>query len=160
MRQATKFADGQWYKTEPYKVALNEDEVRDGYRFTYKLRVTNIGKTPARIAGFEVRYTRLAKGATKLPANSGDVIICENEERIISDKPIDLFQIKIDGYMARARIGKDHVDDTLVFHGWVKYRPIIDPSYDSFADYCYVYNPENEVLIRRDEYNTSRQDRY
>jgi hypothetical protein len=156
MRQATKFDDGQWYKTEPYTVALNDDEIRDGFKFGYKLRVNNFGRTGARITGFEHRYSRLAKGKTKLPANSGDVIASKNEERIISDKAIDLFFTKIDGYMARARIGIDHSDDTLVFHGWVKYRPIIDPSEDSFAEYCYVYSPENEILIRRDEYNTGR----
>jgi len=159
MRQASKGPDGQWRKTEPYVVALSDEQLLDAFFYRYKLRVTNIGKTTAVITGYEFRISLLGKGETRLPPNSGHVIDSRGEMRTVPEnEPVDLFQTQIDGFMSlhRGKINKSEV--AAVFHGWVKYRPVIDPYEDYFADFCYVYNPEQEVLIRRDEYNTNRHD--
>ncbi len=157
IRQATKFADGQWYKTEPHTIALNDEEMSQGFYYGYKMRVTNIGKTPALITGFEYRVSLLGKGETKLHPNSGNVIDTKYEERTLpGGQSVDLFYAKIDGFMTLHRQKIDALECTAVFHGDVKYRPIIDPSEDSCADFCYVYSPKQQILIRRDEYNPNR----
>jgi hypothetical protein len=157
MRQATEKEDGRWYWTDRPDVPLTVEEAMSGLHFGYKLRVTNIGRTAAQVYGFELRYSCLGKDVTELPSQSGDQLCTDNIERTIkADGSAEILYTKINGYMARDRQRIDALESTAIFHGWVKYRPIIDPSEDSFADYCYVYSPSQKVLVRRDEYNTQK----
>jgi len=92
-----------------------------------------------------------------LPDNSGYETTTINTERTISaGESLVIGFLQIDQQMAIHREQIDKLERTAVFHGWVRYFPLVGPPEESFADYCYVYRPSIEVLERRDGYNTNR----
>jgi hypothetical protein len=160
MRDATK-KDGQWYWSDRPEVRLTTEEVTKGLQYKYKLRVTNIGKTPAQILGYEQCYSCLGKdGITARSRSSSYIIGSENQERTMkAGDSADIFTLKIDVPMHLHLKKIDSLEETAIFYGWVKYRPVIDQSEDCFADFCYAWKPSLEILYRRDDCNPEKHDK-
>ncbi|MGB8522503.1 MAG: hypothetical protein WCD43_06030, partial [Candidatus Acidiferrales bacterium] len=103
------------------------------------------------------RCTYLGKGVTELPPGVANDVLAITEERTISaGEAANIGFLKIDVQMSSHWDEINSLESTAVFHGWVKYLALIDAASESFADYCYVYSPSQEVLVRRDQYNTNR----
>jgi hypothetical protein len=134
--------DECWYHQNG--VPLTTEETLAGKHLLYSLKLTNMGRTPAQIVGFEVRYACLPKGITDLPKDGGaeyaeirefhHLLGAEGSSVEIDDPVIDTRLRMKDSWDAIRRLEK-----TAVIHGSVRYRHMFSAKDDSYADFCYVY---------------------
>lgn len=134
--------DGSWHSQN--SVPFTTEEALAGQHLLYSLKLTNMGRTPAQILGFEVRYACLPEGITDLPQDGGaefaevrefhHLLGAEGNSVEIDDPVIDTRLHMNDSWDAIRRLEK-----TAVVHGSVRYRHIFSTKDDSYAEFCYAY---------------------
>jgi uncharacterized repeat protein (TIGR01451 family) len=136
----TQKEDNRWYRYDG--VPLTTEEVLRGDHLKYIVKLTNMGRTPANVTGFQVSYTLLPAGVTDLPPNAAgnstsyravNQFIAAGGSAEILEPVIDV-GIYTKGHWLPIRA----LEETAVFHGWVKYRHMFSAKEDQ-ADFCYVY---------------------
>lgn len=134
--------DGSWYRQD--SASLTTEKALADEHLLYSLKLTNMGKTPAQILGFELRFTCLPEGVTDLPKNGGaqfaeirefhHLLGAEGNSVEIDDPVVDAKQRMNDSWDAIRSQEK-----TAVVYGAVRYRHIFSTKEDSYADFCYAY---------------------
>jgi hypothetical protein len=134
--------DSRWYQPDG-TTPLTTEEVLRGDHLKYILKVTNMGRTPANVTGFQITYTLLSKGVTDLPDGGGgnysarrgiNRFVAAGESEEILEPVIDV-GVYTTGHWLAIRA----LEETAVFHGWVRYRHMFSTKEDQ-ADFCYVYS--------------------
>ena len=134
--------DESWYHQNG--LPFTTEQALAGEHLLYSMKLTNMGRTPAQILGFEVRYACLPKGVTDLPKDGGaefaeirefrHLLAAEGNSVEIDDPVIDTRLHMNDSWDEIRRLEK-----TAVVHGSVRYRHMFSARDDSYADFCYVY---------------------
>ena len=135
--------DGRWYRQD--HVPLTTEEVLVGSHLLYSLKLTNMGRTPAQILGFEMRYTCLPEGVRDLPTDpSGEAVEYHEFHHLLRGEgnaiEVGLPVVDAGLHMRDSWDAIRKLEKTAVFHGSVKYRHMFSTTEDSHADFCYVYS--------------------
>ena len=150
---ALRASDKLWYRRVGQStVLMSTEEVLAGHHLRYKLRFTNMGRTPAQILGFTLVYTCLGEGVTELPeCGSGETtltsyrsfehLLTGDGQGIEVEEIVDVGMYMRDDFDAIKNLKK-----TAVIHGSVKYRHMFSTSDDCYSDFCYVYTVSEERL--------------
>jgi len=160
---ATKFSNGQWCRHvgDGY-AALSTEEVLGGQHLRHKLKLTNMGRTPAHILAFEIRYTCLAEGVTDLPKGAaGNYVQVREFNHFLAGAAALQIEDTFDVF-ALIRDSLDEIDSfkkTAVFHGWVKYRHMFSAADDCYSDFCYVYTASQQRLSSVGRHTKQRQEK-
>jgi hypothetical protein len=161
--QAVRFGD-HWVRfVGKGHASLSPEEILAGHHLRYKLKLTNMGRTPAQLFGFTIRYSCLAEGVRDLPENAGgkqassrpfEHLLGGNGEVVEIGEPIvDVGQYIGDDLDAIKRLEK-----TAVIHGEVKYRHMFSTD-DCYAAFCYVYTVSEERLSSVGRHTKQRQEK-
>jgi hypothetical protein len=135
----TQRDDNRWYK--PDGSALTMEEVLRGKHLKYILKLTNMGRTPANVTGFQITYTLLPEGVRDLPPDArGDSTYRGVNKFVAAGESGEIFEpiIDVGTYTTGHWLPIRALEETAVFHGWVKYRHMFSTEEDQ-ADFCYVY---------------------
>jgi hypothetical protein len=161
--QAVRYMDNHWYRFVGDKpVAMSEAEMLAGHHLKYKLKLTNMGRTLARILGFTIRYSCLGKGVTDLPDNAGgnqasyrpfEHLLGGGQTIEIGEPIIDVGQYMGDDADAIKRFEK-----TAVIHGEVKYHHMFSTD-DFYSEFCYSYKASEQRLISIGRHTKQRQEK-
>lgn len=136
---AKMFANGRWYRDQGYLRELNDEEILGGLHYTYEIRASNVGRTPARISKLQTQFScgpRSEAHTARL-----DRVIVPGERLTIDD-------VNIDDYMRERRKQIDELKETATFSGQLFYELFIDRSREDFAPYMYSFVPSKMVLER------------
>jgi hypothetical protein len=159
---ARRFADGSYYRLNT-SVPLSTEDVLAGKHLWYWLKLTNMGKTPAQILGFVIRYSCLAEGLTDLPKDAdGDAKSYQEFHYLLgADSPsIEISEpIDVGRYIQNDLDAINAFEKTGVIHGWVKYRHMFSTTDDCCADFCYVYTPNLQRLSNVGRLTKQRQEK-
>jgi hypothetical protein len=150
---------GRWFKQDD--VPLGTDEVLAGKHLIYSLKITNMGRTPAQVVSWELRYTCLPDGASDLPENAPGEFVSSHEfyhllagngaSVVIDEPPLDAGDLMSESLDAIRQLRK-----TAVFHGHVRYRHMFSEKDDAYADFCYVFTVSLNRLSRVGRYTKQR----
>lgn len=152
--QAVRASDNQWYRFVGTRhVLMSEDEILAGHHLRYKLKFTNMGRTPAQIFGFTLVYSCLGEGVTELPESGGGEKVMRSYlpferwlggdgQGIEIEEPI----VDLDFYMSDDIAAIRELKKTAVIHGWVKYRHMFSTTEAWYSDFCYVYTVSQQRL--------------
>ena len=163
--QAVRFGDNHWCRrlVDGGHASMSTEEIFAGHHLRYKLKLTNMGRTPAQLFGFTIRYSCLGEGVRDLPENAGgkqassrpfEHLLGGNGEAVEIGEPIvDVGQYMGDDVEAIKRLEK-----TAVIHGEVKYRHMFSTD-DCYADFCYVYTVSEERLSSVGRHTKQRQEK-
>jgi len=130
---------------------LSENELLNQEHLKHKLKVTNMGKTPAHILSYRLIYSCLDKGVTSL---SGKIAERQDSQHIFdhllgaTDSIEAPEMIHVDKYISRKIKGIKELENTAVFHGWVKYQHVFSDSEVVKVSFCYSYKPSTLGLVR------------
>jgi hypothetical protein len=159
---AVRVGDKQWYRVVgESRIHMSTQEVLAGHHLRYKLRLTNMGRTPAQIFGFTIRYSCLGEGAMDLPENAGgnqashrpfEHLLGGNGQAVEIEEQVDVGKYMDHNFDAIKRLEK-----TAVIHGSVKYRHLFSTTDDCYADFCYVYTVSEERLSSVGRHTRQRQ---
>ncbi len=125
--QAARASDNQWYRfVGDMRVHMGVEEILAGHHLRYKLKLTNMGRTPAQIFGFTIRYSCLGEGVTDLPDNAGGSQTSSRpfEHLLGSGQTIEIGEPVVDvgQYMGYDVDAIKRLEKTAVVHGEVKYH--------------------------------------
>lgn len=135
--------------------AVSEYELVHGYHLRHKMKLTNMGRTPAHILRFQIGYSRLPEWATEVPEGSlGDCVEAREFDHALGGADsIEVLEPVIDIFNNRGSTSDqinavDELRATLVVHGWVEYQHIFDSENSERVDFCYSYSPSAHRLNR------------
>ena len=161
--QAVKFGDHWCRFVGGGHASMSTEEILAGHHLRYKLKLTNMGRTPAQLFDFTIRYSCLGEGVTDLPENDGGThtsyrsfehLLAGNGEGIEIGEIVDVGLYIRDDLDAIKLLKK-----TGVIHGSVKYRHMFSNEYDCYADFCYSYTVSQERLSSVGRHTKQRQER-
>jgi hypothetical protein len=149
--QAVKFIDNRWYRFVGDKpVAMSTAELLAGHHLKYKLKLTNMGRTPAQIFCFTIRYTCLEAGVTDLPDNAGGNVSSHRafEQFLAAGAAVEIEDPVVDVgvYMRGDEDAIEELRRTAVVHGEVKYRHMFSTEDDCYVAFCYSYTASQQRL--------------
>ncbi len=137
--------------------ALSEEEILKGDHLKHKLKLTNMGRTPAHILSFQIGYSCLSEGVTDLPKGTcGDIVEVHPFDHLLAAsgsteilEPI----IDVDWYINSSNSIEiiraiRETKNTAVFHGWVRYQHVFSGNDVIEEPFCYSYSPQNMRLNR------------
>ena len=133
-------ANKRWYSEDGSRL-LTIEETLGGEHLKYILKLNNMGRTPAHVTGFEVTYTLLPAGVTDLsPDSRGDSTYRELNQFVAAGSSGEILYpvIDVSDYTTGHWLPILALEETAVFHGWVKYRHMFSTEEDQ-ANFCYVY---------------------
>jgi hypothetical protein len=144
--------DGGW-------ATLSEEEILNGVHMRHKLKLTNMGRTPAHILRYRVSYSCLDKGVTSLPRgrvtslSRGTVEIQDSvrtfDQLLGATDSIEVPEIvDVNEYLRNQIKGIKELENTAVFHGWVEYQHVFSDSEVMKVSFCYSYKPSTLGLVR------------
>src|SRR5260370_3930229 len=129
--QAERFSDKQWYRSVGNsRVHMSVEEILAGHHLKYKLKLTNMGRTPAQIFGFTIRYSCLEESVRDLPDNAGGTqasyrpfvhLLGGDGQAIEIGEPI----VDVGQYLQKDVDAIKRLEKTAVIHGSVKYRQLV-----------------------------------
>src|SRR5229473_1447728 len=160
--QAVRFGDHWCRFVGKGHASLSPEEIRAGHHLRYKLKLTNMGRTPAQIFGFTIRYSCLGEGVTDLPENAGgnqastlpfEHLLAGNGEAVEIGEPI----VDVGKYIEHEFDAIKSLKKTAVIHGSVKYRHMFSSVDDCYADFCYSYTVSQERLSSVGRHTKQRQ---
>jgi hypothetical protein len=161
--QAVRASDNSWWRmVGDTGVAMSTEEVLAGHHLRYRLKLTNMGRTPAQIYWLTIRYSCLKQGETDLPINAeGNHVSIRSFEHLLGNgnaietgESVDMgFYIQEEADAIKA------LDKTAVIHGTIKYRHMFSTTDDCYADFCYSYKPSEQRLISVGRYTKQRQEK-
>jgi hypothetical protein len=131
--------------------ALNEDEIVNGVYLSHKLKLTNMGRTPAHVLRYHIEYSReievtasglrMVDDDVKHPELDFDRLLSGNDS--IEVKDVDVHQYIKDSIKA---IGDS--DATGVLSGWVEYQHVFSETDVVRVPFAYLYDPSTTRLAR------------
>ena len=130
---------------------LSENELLNQEHLKHKLKLTNMGRTPAHILSYRLIYSCLDKGVTSL---SGKIAERQDSQHIFdhllgaTDSTEAQEIVHVDKYLFRKIKGIKELENTAVFHGWVKYQHVFSDSEVVKVSFCYSYRPSTLGLVR------------
>jgi len=150
-----KFGDW-WHRPAGSSWApLSQEEVLKGDHLKYKLKFTNMGRTPAHILSFQIGYSCLLEDVTDLPeGTSGDLVEAHAFDHLLAasastevlEPIIDVnWYINSSDSIEVIKAIKD-LKRTAVFHGWVRYQHVFSNTDVIEEPFCYSYSPQNMRL--------------
>lgn len=142
---------------------LSPEEILAGKHLFHSLRLTNMGRTPAQILGFEMRYACLPENVRDLPVNAGGEF-AETREANLFLGGGDVYEIEepildVESCMTNSLRAIENLEKTAVFFGWVKYRHMFSTTDDCYADFCYCYTVSSHCLSSVSSHTKQRQQR-
>ncbi len=161
--QAARFGDHWCRFVGKGYASLSPEEIRAGYHLRYKLKLTNMGRTPAQLLGFTIRYSCLGEGVRDLPKNAGgkqassrpfEHLLGGSGEAVEIGEPI----VDVGQYIGDDTEAINRLEKTAVIHGEVKYRHMFSTD-DCYADFCYVYTVSEERLSSVGRHTKQRQEK-
>ena len=124
-----------------------------GHHLKYKLKLTNIGRTPAQIFFYSVRYTCLEAGVTDLPENAGGNQSSHRafEQFLAAGTAVEIADPVVDVgvYMRGDEDAIEELRKTAVVHGEVKYRHMFSTTDDCYVKFCYLVHGEPTAAQQR-----------
>jgi hypothetical protein len=160
--QAVRASDKEWYRfVGDRRVHMSLEEILAGHHLRYKLKLTNMGRTPGQIFDFAIRYSCLGEGVKDLPENAGGTqasyrpfehLLGGDGQTIEIGEPI----VDVGQYMRENVDAIERLEKTAVIHGSVKYRHMFSTD-DCYADFCYVYTVSEERLSSVGRHTKQRQ---
>jgi len=160
--QAVKFGDHWCRFVGSGHASMSTEEILAGHHLRYKLKFTNMGRTPAQIFSFTIRYSCLGEGVTDLPENAGgnqastrpfEHLLAGNGEAVEIGEPI----VDVGKYIEHDFDAIKSLKKTAVIHGSVKYRHMFSSVDDCYADFCYSYTVSQERLSSVGRHTKQRQ---
>jgi hypothetical protein len=138
---------------------LSDEEILNGVHMRHKLKLTNMGRTPAHILRYRVSYSCLGKGVTSLPRgrvtslSRGTVEIQDSvltfDHLLGATDSIEVPEVvDVNEYMKNRIKGIKELENTAVFHGWVEYQHVFSDSEVVKVSFCYSYKPSTLGLVR------------
>ena len=123
---------------------LSDEEMHDGDHLKHRLKFTNMGRTPAHILSYELRYSCLDKGVTQLSGGSvRNQTTMRPFDRLLAGgghtTPPEL--VDVDNYMRDSITGINKLENTAVFYGWVRYQHVFSKTEIVEEPFRYVYRP-------------------
>lgn len=159
-----RFMDNHWYRLVGDKpVSMDPAEMLAGHHLKYKLRLTNMGRTPAQFFGFTIRYSCLGEAVTDLLDNAGgkqssvrpfEYLLGGGGQAAEIEEPI----IDVGKYMGDDTDSIKRLEKTAVIHGEVEYHHMFSTD-DCYADFCYVYTVSEERLTSVGRRTKQRQEK-
>lgn len=162
--QAVRASDKHWYRfVGDSHVYMSVEEILAGHHLRYKLKLTNMGRTPAQIFGFTIRYSCLGEGVRDLPDNAGGTQASSRPfEHLLggSGQAIEIGEpiVDVGQYMRDDVDAIQRLEKTAVIHASVKYRHMFSTD-DCYADFCYVYTVSEERLSSVGRHTKQRQEK-
>jgi hypothetical protein len=162
--QAVKFGDRWCRIVGSGHASMSTEEILAGHHLRYKLKFTNMGRTPAQIFSFTIRYSCLGEGVTDLPENAGgnqastrpfEHLLAGNGEGVEIGEPI----VDVGKYIEHDFDAIKSLKKTAVIHGSVKYRHMFSSVDDCYADFCYSYTVSQERLSSVGRHTKQRQEK-
>jgi hypothetical protein len=142
VHMAAKYG-GKWHRLESYgPVAMSPEELLVGLHLRYRLKLTNMGRTPAQILGFTLVYTCLGMGVTDLPeSGAGESVLrsYRSFEHLLAGDGLSIEVgevVQVDRYMGDDLNAINKLEKTAVIHGWIKYRHMFSSTDDCYADFA------------------------
>lgn len=136
-------------------------ELRKDAEYDYAIEVTNMGRTPAHIISYELRYTCLVEGITDVSEYDGDLVGRTEVNRFIAaggnakiGEPFHIMEYMWDDLREINSSAK-----TAVFHGWVHYRHMFSTELECYADFCYSFKASEQRLISISRHTRQRQEK-
>jgi len=160
--QAVKFGDHWCRFVGSGHASMSTEEILAGHHLRYKLKFTNMGRTPAQIFGFTIHYSCLDEDVRDLPENAGgnqtsyhsfEHLLGGNGQAVEIGEPI----VDVGSYIGDALDAIKRLEKTAVIHGFVKYRHMFSSTDDCFADFCYSYTASQERLNSVGRHTKQRQ---
>jgi hypothetical protein len=150
--QAVRFDNKHWCRiVGDGRVSMSIEEILAGHHLRYRLKLTNMGRTPAQIFGFTIRYSCLGEGIRDLPEDAGGIqasyrsfeqLLGANGQAVEIREPI----VDVGLYISDDVDAVKRMEKTAVIHGSIKYRHMFSSTDDCYADFCYVYTVDEERL--------------
>ncbi len=161
--QAVRASNNQWHRfVGDSHVLMSIEEILAGHHLRYKLKLTNMGRTPAQIFGFTIRYSCLGEGVRDLPENAGGTQVSSRpfEHLLGGGQAIEIGEpiVDVGQYMRENVDAIKRLEKTAVIHGSVKYRHMFSTD-DCYADFCYVYTVSQERLSSVGRHTKQRQEK-
>lgn len=148
-----RLTNGLWARpteTGGWDYVSNAD-LLSGEHLKHKLRVTNMGRTPAHVLRFGISYRLLDKGVTTFAGKS----VAHQEDTHIFDRLLPAGEsadvsdvVHIHAYITNQRPGIVKLENSAVFDGWVEYLHIFNNSEVVRAPFRYVFKPSMVGLER------------
>jgi hypothetical protein len=161
--QAARVGNNLWVRlVGDGRVLMDDKEIVAGHHLRYKLKLTNMGRTPAQLFYFTIRYSCLGKGVTDLPENAGgnETSFRSFEHLLGSGESVEIAEIiDLHQYMGDDRGDIDKFEKTAVIHGEVKYHHIFSSADDWLAEFCYSYTASEQRLTKVGRRTKQRQER-
>jgi hypothetical protein len=148
--RAVRASNNQWFRfVGDSRVLMGIEEILAGHHLRYKFKLTNMGRTPAQIFGFTIRYSCLGEGVTDLPDNAGgnQASYRSFEHLLGGGQAIEIGEpiVDVGQYIGDEADAIKRLEKTAVIHGEVKYRHMFSTD-DFYADFCYAYTVSEERL--------------
>jgi hypothetical protein len=161
--QAVRASNNQWFRVlGDTHVQMSTEEVLAGHHLRYKLKLTNMGRTPAQIFYFTIRYSCLGEGVRDLPENAGGKQASSRpfEHLLGGGQAIEIGEpiVDVGQYMRGDEDAIERFDKTAVIHGEVKYRHMFSTD-DCYADFCYSYTASEHRLSSVGRHTKQRQEK-
>jgi hypothetical protein len=161
---AVRASNNQWFRViATGHVLMSVNEILAGDHLKYKLKLTNMGRTPAQLFGFTIRYSCLGEGVKDLPDNAGgkqssarpfEHLLGGGGQAVEIEEPV----IDVGKYMGDDTDAIERLEKTAVIHGEVKYRHMFSTD-DCYVDFCYVYTVSQERLTSVGRHTKQRQEK-
>jgi hypothetical protein len=129
---------GEWHRpVQNTWVPLSEDEILDGVHLRHKIRLTNMGRTPAHIICYRLTYSCLGEGVTRLEEKAVQQQTTERafDHPLRAGDSVEIPEaINVDEYIGPHRREIRELRYTAVFHGYVQYQHVFsaDPMKAAF----------------------------
>lgn len=150
---ALRFSDKNWYRSVgTMKAVLSDEEILSGEHLRHKLKLTNMGRTPASIIGFQIEYSCLPDAVKELPqGHTGQqVSFFPFEHFLAGGESIEIAEptVDVNAYLGSSVKAIKELKETAVFHGWVQYQHIFNAKDVIKEPFCYCYSPQSLRLNR------------
>jgi hypothetical protein len=117
---AFKFTDQKWYRAVgTMHTMLSAEETIRGEHLHHKLKLTNMGRTPATIIGFQIAYSCLPEAIKELPEGEGQqTTFYPFEHLLAAGDSIEINEPVVDvwDYIKASINAIDDLKETAVFH--------------------------------------------
>lgn len=136
--QAVRVGDNLWVRSDG-RVLMDDSAIVAGHHLRYKLKLTNMGRTPAQLFYFAIRHSCLGKGVTDLPQNAGgdQTSFRSFEHMLASGESIEMDEIvDLHNYIQRDLADIDKFEKTAVIHGEIKYHHMFSSTEEWFASFA------------------------
>ncbi len=130
-------------------VEMSGEEIAAGHYLRHLLKVTNMGRTPATIVGFEYDYSFPIESPEPMMGGDVKTFKAPGFDKILpGDESYDLTEVDIREIQKTLYKSEGDYKRLVLFEGGVKYRHVFDDSLTQDARFRYVYSPVGKIVGR------------